>query len=54
MFESFKAFSPLLESIYRGGARRWRRLYCVNGHLFQTKRFTRVSLRRFLPQQEPQ
>uniref|UniRef100_H3C6F2 Protein kinase C n=1 Tax=Tetraodon nigroviridis TaxID=99883 RepID=H3C6F2_TETNG len=31
------------KSIYRGGARRWRRLHRVNGHLFQTKRFTRKA-----------
>ncbi|TTS16960.1 Protein kinase C zeta type [Bagarius yarrelli] len=29
------------QSIYRRGARRWRKLYRVNGHLFQTKRFNR-------------
>uniref|UniRef100_A0A674MJX3 Protein kinase C n=1 Tax=Takifugu rubripes TaxID=31033 RepID=A0A674MJX3_TAKRU len=29
------------KSIYRARARRWRRLYQVNGHLFQTKRFNR-------------
>uniref|UniRef100_A0A8D2M7G5 protein kinase C n=1 Tax=Zonotrichia albicollis TaxID=44394 RepID=A0A8D2M7G5_ZONAL len=29
------------ESIYRRGARRWRKLYRVNGHLFQAKRFNR-------------
>ncbi|NXY84282.1 KPCZ kinase, partial [Alcedo cyanopectus] len=28
-------------SIYRRGARRWRKLYRVNGHLFQAKRFNR-------------
>ncbi|XP_077435726.1 protein kinase C zeta type [Vanacampus margaritifer] len=27
------------KSIYRRGARRWRKLYQVNGHLFQAKRF---------------
>lgn len=27
------------KSIYRRGARRWRKLYRVNGHLFQAKRF---------------
>uniref|UniRef100_A0A8C8DTQ9 Protein kinase C, zeta n=1 Tax=Oryzias sinensis TaxID=183150 RepID=A0A8C8DTQ9_9TELE len=31
------------KSIYRRGARRWRKLYRVNGHLFQAKRFNRVS-----------
>lgn len=31
------------ESIYRRGARRWRKLYRANGHLFQAKRFNRVS-----------
>uniref|UniRef100_A0A674PPX5 protein kinase C n=1 Tax=Takifugu rubripes TaxID=31033 RepID=A0A674PPX5_TAKRU len=30
-----------VKSIYRARARRWRRLYQVNGHLFQTKRFNR-------------
>jgi len=30
--------------MYRRGARRWRKLYRVNGHLFQAKRFSRVSL----------
>ena len=29
-------------SIYRRGARRWRKLYRVNGHIFQAKRFNRV------------
>uniref|UniRef100_A0A8C0JTA7 Protein kinase C iota type n=1 Tax=Canis lupus dingo TaxID=286419 RepID=A0A8C0JTA7_CANLU len=29
------------ESIYRRGARRWRKLYCANGHTFQAKRFNR-------------
>uniref|UniRef100_A0A8C2HJM4 protein kinase C n=1 Tax=Cyprinus carpio TaxID=7962 RepID=A0A8C2HJM4_CYPCA len=33
----------LLESIYRRGARRWRKLYRVNGHLFQAKRFNRKA-----------
>uniref|UniRef100_A0A2I3SQA3 protein kinase C n=1 Tax=Pan troglodytes TaxID=9598 RepID=A0A2I3SQA3_PANTR len=34
--------SPRLDqSIYRRGARRWRKLYCANGHLFQAKRFNR-------------
>lgn len=28
-------------SIYRCGARRWRKLYRVNGHVFQAKRFNR-------------
>ena len=30
-------------NIYRRGARRWRKLYKVNGHTFQAKRFSRVS-----------
>uniref|UniRef100_A0A8C5VR87 Protein kinase C zeta n=1 Tax=Microcebus murinus TaxID=30608 RepID=A0A8C5VR87_MICMU len=30
------------KSIYRRGARRWRKLYRANGHLFQAKRFNRV------------
>lgn len=30
------------ESIYRRGARRWRKLYYANGHAFQAKRFNRV------------
>lgn len=29
-------------SIYRRGARRWRKLYRINGHIFQAKRFNRV------------
>ncbi|XP_015931041.1 atypical protein kinase C [Parasteatoda tepidariorum] len=29
------------KSIYRRGAHRWRKLYKVNGHLFQAKRFNR-------------
>lgn len=29
------------KSIYRRGARRWRKLYRVNGHIFQPKRFNR-------------
>ncbi|KAJ8780621.1 hypothetical protein J1605_000664 [Eschrichtius robustus] len=33
------------ESIYRRGARRWRKLYRANGHLFQAKRFNRGVLR---------
>ncbi|KAM9256395.1 protein kinase C zeta type isoform 2-T3 [Cariama cristata] len=39
------------KSIYRRGARRWRKLYRVNGHLFQAKRFNRDSV---MPSQEPQ
>lgn len=31
-------------SIYRRGARRWRKLYRINGHIFQAKRFNRVSM----------
>ncbi|CAB3230151.1 unnamed protein product [Arctia plantaginis] len=31
----------LTGSIYRRGARRWRKLYRVNGHIFQAKRFNR-------------
>ena len=31
-------------SIYRRGARRWRKLYRINGHIFQAKRFNRVNL----------
>lgn len=30
------------ESIYRRGARRWRKLYYATGHAFQAKRFNRV------------
>lgn len=29
------------KSIYRRGARRWRKLYRINGHIFQAKRFNR-------------
>ncbi|KAM5266911.1 protein kinase C zeta type isoform 2-T2 [Hipposideros larvatus] len=38
------------KSIYRRGARRWRKLYRANGHLFQAKRFNRDSV---MPAQEP-
>ncbi len=31
-------------NIHRRGARRWRKLYRINGHIFQAKRFNRVSL----------
>ncbi|XP_021564232.1 protein kinase C zeta type, partial [Carlito syrichta] len=31
------------KSIYRRGARRWRKLYRANGHLFQAKRFNRSA-----------
>lgn len=31
------------KSIYRRGARRWRKLYKVNGHTFQAKRFSRKA-----------
>jgi len=30
-------------SIYRRGARRWRKMYRVNGHIFQAKRFNRKA-----------
>jgi hypothetical protein len=30
-------------NMYRRGARRWRKLYRVNGHLFQAKRFSRKA-----------
>ena len=32
---------PYTETIYRRGARRWRKLYKVNGHIFQAKRFNK-------------
>ncbi|OTF81752.1 serine/threonine protein kinase-like protein, partial [Euroglyphus maynei] len=32
-----------VKSIYRRGARRWRKLYHVNGHIFQAKRFNRKA-----------
>nr|XP_020476458.1 protein kinase C zeta type isoform X3 [Monopterus albus] len=38
------------KSIYRRGARRWRKLYRVNGHLFQAKHFNRDPV---MPSQEP-
>uniref|UniRef100_A0A6Q2XLV1 Protein kinase C n=1 Tax=Esox lucius TaxID=8010 RepID=A0A6Q2XLV1_ESOLU len=48
--EAFRIYSrsrrsglQLHESIYRRGARRWRKLYRVNGHLFQAKRFNRKA-----------
>ncbi|CAF0958561.1 unnamed protein product [Brachionus calyciflorus] len=31
-------------SIYRRGARRWRKIYLVNGHKYQAKRFARSAL----------
>lgn len=31
-------------SVYRCGARRWRKLYRVNGHTFQAKRFNRRAI----------
>ena len=31
-------------SIYRRGARRWRKFYLVNGHKYQAKRFARTAL----------
>lgn len=31
-------------NMYRRGARRWRKLYRVNGHLFQAKRFSRRAV----------
>ncbi|KAG0713489.1 Atypical protein kinase C [Chionoecetes opilio] len=36
-----------LGSIYRRGARRWRKLYKVNGHIFQAKRFNRRAFCEF-------
>ncbi|KAG5838718.1 hypothetical protein ANANG_G00226550 [Anguilla anguilla] len=39
----YNCLISLLESIYRRGARRWRKLYRVNGHLFQAKRFNRKA-----------
>lgn len=44
MLLPYPIFSSFLESIYRRGARRWRKLYRANGHLFQAKRFNRVSV----------
>uniref|UniRef100_A0ABI7YYD3 Protein kinase C n=1 Tax=Felis catus TaxID=9685 RepID=A0ABI7YYD3_FELCA len=38
------------KSVYRRGARRWRKLHRANGHLFQAKRFNRDSV---MPSQEP-
>ncbi|XP_008411150.1 protein kinase C zeta type isoform X3 [Poecilia reticulata] len=38
------------KSVYRRGARRWRKLYRVNGHLFQAKSFNRDPV---MPSQEP-
>jgi hypothetical protein len=31
-------------NIYRRGARRWRKIYLVNGHKYQAKRFARTAL----------
>jgi len=35
------------ENMYRKGARRWRKLYRMNGHLFQAKRFSKVILKAY-------
>ena len=35
------------ENMYRKGARRWRKLYWMNGHLFQTKRFSKVTVKTY-------
>ncbi|XP_052821056.1 protein kinase C iota type-like isoform X1 [Mya arenaria] len=35
------------KNMYRRGARRWRKLYRVNGHLFQAKRFSRKAVCEF-------
>lgn len=35
-------FPSFTESIYRRGARRWRKFYYASGHAFQAKRFNRV------------
>jgi hypothetical protein len=43
LFIMSKFFCFILGSIYRRGARRWRKLYRINGHIFQAKRFNRVS-----------
>lgn len=43
-FRDIYVFSFSKGSIYRRGARRWRKLYRVNGHIFQAKRFNRVSI----------
>lgn len=45
-FSSFSFTLLTLGSIYRRGARRWRKLYRINGHIFQAKRFNRVSIDR--------
>ncbi|KAK4320370.1 hypothetical protein Pmani_008785 [Petrolisthes manimaculis] len=47
---SLSPSSPSLSdtgSIYRRGARRWRKLYKVNGHIFQAKRFNRRAFCEF-------
>lgn len=46
MTQSNQHLQPLQSedrSIYRRGARRWRKLYRINGHIFQAKRFNRVT-----------
>lgn len=40
--DAFFFSPPSTESIYRRGARRWRKLYYASGHAFQAKRFNRV------------
>lgn len=36
----------VLEHVYRRGARRWKKFYRVNGHLFQAKRLNKVIMRK--------
>ena len=43
-FLPFTKCFHFLGSIYRRGARRWRKMYKVNGHIFQAKRFNRVRM----------
>uniref|UniRef100_A0A3Q2DVC0 protein kinase C n=1 Tax=Cyprinodon variegatus TaxID=28743 RepID=A0A3Q2DVC0_CYPVA len=43
IYSRTKRSGLLLHSIYRRGARRWRKLYRVNGHLFQAKHFNRKA-----------
>ncbi|XP_013875774.1 protein kinase C zeta type isoform X3 [Austrofundulus limnaeus] len=43
LIEADKKGRRQTESIYRRGARRWRKLYRANGHLFQAKRFNRKA-----------
>lgn len=39
--KTFKKYYDITETVYRRGARRWKKFYHVNGHRFQAKRLNR-------------